>query len=121
MVRYGWYSNKMRGVRHQGLPPVVVPPRPGAPRTCTYEPCDDVDPTPDYENVLTTEPRCFPGRVEGGFVRGTGLLRPGLPQSRYCSRIAWSLGRCRPPTLPAMGQNREKLGIYCLLTHSAQL
>jgi len=24
-----------------------------APRSYTYEPCDDVDPMPDYENVLT--------------------------------------------------------------------
>ena len=123
MVRYyGWYSNKMRGVRHRGLPPQKVPHRPGVspppplklpskkwrdlilrvwhvdPLRCpvcqnpmrviaviddprvvekilrhlgawhdpparpppqgvrgpyTYEPCDDVDPTPDYENVLT--------------------------------------------------------------------
>ena len=26
---YGWYSNKMRGVRHQGLPLELVPHRPG--------------------------------------------------------------------------------------------
>ena len=119
---YGWYSNKMRGVRHRGLPPELVPHRPGVspppplklpskkwrdlilrvwhvdPLRCpvcqnpmrvlaviddprvvekilrhlgawhdpparpppqgvrgpyTYEPCDDVDPAPDYENVLT--------------------------------------------------------------------
>ena len=123
MVRYyGWYSNKMRGVRHQGLPSELVPRRPGLspppphrlpsrkwrdlilrvwhvdPLRCpvcqgpmrvlaviddprvvekilrhlgawhdppagrsppgaagpyTYEPCDDGDPMPDYENVLT--------------------------------------------------------------------
>ena len=123
MVRYyGWYSNKMRGVRHRGLPPELVAhrpglsppppiklpskrwrdlifrvwhvdplrcpvcqnpmrviaviddphlvekilrhlgawhdpparrPAPGAPGPYTYEPCGDVDPTPDYENVLT--------------------------------------------------------------------
>ena len=30
MVRYyGWYSNKMRGVRHRGLPAELVPHRPG--------------------------------------------------------------------------------------------
>jgi hypothetical protein len=30
MVRYyGWYSNKMRGLRHRGLPPDLVPRRPG--------------------------------------------------------------------------------------------
>ena len=27
--------------------------RQGLPGPYTYEPCDDVDPTPDYENVLT--------------------------------------------------------------------
>jgi Putative transposase len=123
MVRYyGWYSNKMRGLRQRGLPPELVvgrpgvsppppvrlpskrwrdlilrvwhvdplrcpvcqnpmrviaviddprivekilrhlgawhdpPPRPppnGPPGPYTYEPCDDVDPMPDYENVLT--------------------------------------------------------------------
>ena len=26
---YGWYSNKRRGVRHRGLPPEMVPHRPG--------------------------------------------------------------------------------------------
>ena len=123
MVRYyGWYSNKMRGVRQRGLPPELVVRRPGisppppvklpskrwrdlilrvwhvdplrcpvcqnpmrviaiiddprvveqilrhlgawhdpprrpppsaVPDPYTYEPCDDVDPAPDYENVLT--------------------------------------------------------------------
>ena len=33
--------------RPSGLSP------PGAPGPYTYEPCDDVDPMPDYENVLT--------------------------------------------------------------------
>ncbi|MEI6781362.1 MAG: hypothetical protein WCQ21_10635 [Verrucomicrobiota bacterium] len=33
-------------------PPAGLSP-PGAPGPYTYEPCDDVDPTPDYENVLT--------------------------------------------------------------------
>ncbi len=32
-------------------PPAGLSP-PGAPGPYTYEPCDDVDPTPDYENVL---------------------------------------------------------------------
>jgi hypothetical protein len=123
MVRYyGWYSNKMRGVRRRGLAPELVVRRPGIspppplklpsrkwrdlilrlwhvdPLLCPvchspmrvialiddplvarkilrhlgrwhdppaatpatplqscyiYEPCDDVDPTPDYENVLS--------------------------------------------------------------------
>jgi hypothetical protein len=26
---YGWYSNEMRGVRHRGLPPELIPHRPG--------------------------------------------------------------------------------------------
>jgi hypothetical protein len=33
-------------------PPARLP-APGATGPYTYEPCDDVDPTPDYENVLT--------------------------------------------------------------------
>jgi len=33
MVRYyGWYSNKMRGVRQRGLPPELVLHRPGVSR-----------------------------------------------------------------------------------------
>ena len=32
--------------------PPARQPAPGAPGPYTYEPCDDVDPTPDYENVL---------------------------------------------------------------------
>ena len=42
-------------LRHFGawhVPPAALSP-PGAPGPNTYEPCDDVDPTPDYENVLT--------------------------------------------------------------------
>jgi hypothetical protein len=31
---------------------------------------------------------------------------------------AWPLGRCRPPTVLAMGQNRQKTGKACLLTPS---
>jgi hypothetical protein len=39
--------------RHLGAGrPASLPP-PGVPRPCTYEPCDDVDTMPDYENVLT--------------------------------------------------------------------
>ena len=34
-----------------GRPP--TPPPPGDSGPHTHEPCDDVDPTPDYENVLT--------------------------------------------------------------------
>jgi hypothetical protein len=52
-------------LRHPGagttrLPAVALgegrPPRPppaAVPGPCTYEPCEDVDPMPDYENVLT--------------------------------------------------------------------
>ena len=42
-------------LRHLGAwhdPPADLSP-PGAPGPYTDEPCDDVDPTPDYENVLT--------------------------------------------------------------------
>jgi hypothetical protein len=42
------------------------------------------------------------------------------PVSRCFSRIAWPLGRCRPPTLLAMGQNRQKTGKPCLLTPSVR-
>ena len=41
-------------LRHLGAwhdPPARLPP-PGATVPCTYEPCDDVAPAPDYENVL---------------------------------------------------------------------
>ena len=38
------------GVWHD--PPARLP-APGAPGPYTHEACDDVDPTPDYENVLT--------------------------------------------------------------------
>ena len=42
-------------LRHLGAwhdPPAGLSP-PGAPGPFTCEPCDDVDPAPDYENVLT--------------------------------------------------------------------
>ena len=43
ILRYlgAWYHPPPRS-RPQGLP-----------RPYTYQPCDDVDPMPDYENVLT--------------------------------------------------------------------
>jgi hypothetical protein len=44
-----------RILRHLGAwhdPPARLPP-PGATGAYTYEPCDDVAPTPDYENALT--------------------------------------------------------------------
>ena len=43
-----------------------------------------------------------------------------ISEPRYFSRIAWPLGRCRPPTLLAMGQNRQKTGKTCLVTPSAR-
>jgi len=42
-------------LRHLGAwhdPPPRPPPQ-GPPAPYTYEPCEDVEPTPDYENVLT--------------------------------------------------------------------
>src|ERR1035437_2248601 len=42
-------------LRHLGAghDPPPRPPRPDGSGPYTYEPCEDVDPTPDYENVLT--------------------------------------------------------------------
>ena len=42
-------------LRHLGVwhDPPPRPPPTGLPGPYTYEPCDDVDPMPDYENVLT--------------------------------------------------------------------
>ena len=42
-------------LRHLGAwhDPPPRPPPPGTPGPYTYEPCDDVASTPDYENVLT--------------------------------------------------------------------
>src|ERR1017187_7132442 len=40
------------------------------------------------------------------------------PESRCFPRIAWPLGRCRPPTVLAMGQNRQKTGKTCPLPPS---
>jgi hypothetical protein len=62
--RKGWYSNKMRGVRHRGLAPELVVRRPGcSPPPPVKLPSKrwrdmilrvwHVDPLPDYENVLT--------------------------------------------------------------------
>jgi hypothetical protein len=34
--------------------------------------------------------------------------------------LLWPLGRCRPPTLLEMGQNRQNIGKTCLLTPSAR-
>ena len=48
------------------------------------------------------------------------LLVQLTTEPRHLSCIAWPLGRCRPPMLLAMGQNREKLGKNYLLTPSAR-
>jgi hypothetical protein len=62
--------------------------------------------------------------LEGGLEAGSAWRRHLLVQlttePRHLSRIAWPLGRCRPPTLSAMGQNRKKLGKNYLLTSSAR-
>ena len=74
----------------------------------------------EYLLAFSTEPRCFPGRLEGGLVPGTGLLQLGLSPNRASHALPGrSAAAARPPTLPAMGQNRQKLGIYCSLTPSA--
>ena len=46
--------------------------------------------------------------------------RPLTTEPGHLSRIAWPLGRCRPPTLLAMGQNHQKAGNNCLMTPSAR-
>lgn len=46
-----WHDPPARRSLGPGRPP--RPPPQGAPGAYTYEPCDDVDPIPDYENVLT--------------------------------------------------------------------
>ena len=42
-------------LRHLGAwhDPPTRPPPSAVPGPYTYEPCEDVDPMPDYENVLT--------------------------------------------------------------------
>jgi hypothetical protein len=48
-----WLVEKI--LRHLGAwhDPPTRPPPAGVPGPHTYEPCADVDPMPDYENVLT--------------------------------------------------------------------
>jgi hypothetical protein len=55
-------------LRHIGAwhDPPAMPPPPGALGPYTYEPCDDVDPAPDYENVLTDSPRAPQFRAQIG-------------------------------------------------------
>ena len=48
----GVVQKTLRHLRAWHDPP-ACPPTIGAPCPYTYEPCDDVDPLPDYENVLT--------------------------------------------------------------------
>ena len=48
------------------------------------------------------------------------LSTGGRAESKFLSlQPLWAPG-CRPTMLPALGQNRQKLGIYCLLTPSAR-
>ena len=60
MVRYyGWYSNKMRGVRQRGVPPELVPHRPGLspppPRQLPSKKWRDV-----ILRVWHADPLCYP-------------------------------------------------------------
>jgi len=110
-------------LRHLGAwhdPPAGLSP-PGAPGPYPHEPCDDVDPTPDYENVL---PRLrsvvFQAGLKAGLCTASASSGSVCPQSRYCSHIAWPRGRCRSSTLSAMGQNRQKCGNNYLLMPSAR-
>ena len=45
-----WFPSNCRRVWHY---PLARPPPPDGSGPYTYEPCEDVDPTPDHENVLT--------------------------------------------------------------------
>jgi hypothetical protein len=62
--------------------------------------------------------------LEGGLEAGSAWRRHLLVQLTtepcYLSRIAWPLGRYRPPAFSAMGQNREKLSKNHLLTPSTR-
>jgi hypothetical protein len=46
-----WHDPPARRSLAEGGPP--RPPPEGLPGPYAYEPCEDVDPMPDYENVLT--------------------------------------------------------------------
>jgi hypothetical protein len=49
----------------------------GGPGPYIYEPCDDVDPTPDYENVLTDRASISPSPlVAGGACPATAVCTP---------------------------------------------
>jgi hypothetical protein len=52
----------------------------------------------------------FQAGLKAGLCPAPASSGPVCPESRYCSRIACPLARCRPSTLPAIGQNRQKLG-----------
>ena len=119
---YGWYSNKMRGVRHRGLSPELMPPRPG------------VWPQPPLKlppkkwlalnlRVWQVDPRHRPPHLLGTSIQPSAFSLQPLafslssppparfaPESRYFSRSAWPLGRGCPATLSALGPNRQKLG-----------
>jgi hypothetical protein len=72
---------------------------------------------PLLSGLITTLLECG---LEAGFAWHRHLLVQLTTKPRHLSRIAWPLGRCRPPTLSAMGQHREKLGKNYLLTPSAR-
>ena len=69
-------------------------------------------------SIVSTEPRCFPGRFEGGLVPGTGRLRPGLPRNRATARTL--PGRWAAPPAHALGdgakppENRLNLPVHAL-------
>jgi hypothetical protein len=60
----------------------------------------------------------FQAGLKAGFSRHWPPPARFAPESRCFSRLAWPLGRCRPPTALAMGQNRQKTGDTCLLPPS---
>jgi hypothetical protein len=119
MVRYyGWYSNKMRGVRHRGLRPESVARRPGLspppPLKLPSKGWRDlvlrvwhVDPLrcPVCQNPMRVIAVIDDPRV------GTGLFVPGLPQNRATSRALPG----RPPDA-----SQPPLGVTPRLTESRQ-
>jgi hypothetical protein len=110
MVRYyGWYSNKMRGVRHRGLPPDLVPHRPGL----SLPPPIKL-PSKRWRDLIlrvwhVDRLRC-PSSLGGDFNSSfilhlssfpPAILRPGLPQNHATSR-AWP-GRSAAAARPCSG------------------
>jgi hypothetical protein len=87
------------------------------------ESCGDVDPMPDYENVMTGCEASF-GRPVGGFCRAVGFSRVGQGRPGFAAAQFPPAPPARAATVrqrdPEAGERREKLGKICLLTPSAR-